>query len=461
MQKWKGEINIMVIHVMDGDIFKTDFNAPEIRDIFDEKSVVESWLMFEGILAEVQGELGIIPLKVAKEIKAKASLKHVKFERIVEINSKVKLASVATIRALAEVCEKDASEYVHYGSCSPELFENTLAFRIRKTMDIFERELHTIRSLLIRLADEHKHTLMVDRSHGQQGNPTTFGLVAGIWSDAIAKHIERFQESRKRILMGSLKGAFGNHASYYAIAGEKCLEMEKQVLKKLGLYPSRISIRRHMERFAEFLNLLSLLSITFEKICDDIFFQQRNEIGELEEPFDSENQIGSSTLPHKRNPVFSEAIIAWSKKIRSNASAFSETHMRDSHDIIGFAMEDIIIPETCILTGSILNSAKYILGNLKVKKDAMLKNLKLTNGLVMAEALMFALSKKTKKKQTAHHIFHKIAMESFEKCIPFNQCILENKDICIHLTKKEIQNLLNPENYLGMNDECIENIIRS
>jgi adenylosuccinate lyase len=183
---------------MDGDIFKTDFNAPEIRDIFDEKSVVESWLMFEGILAEVQGELGIITLKVAKEIKAKASLKHVKFERIVEINSKVKLASVATIRALAEVCEKDASEYVHYGSCSPELFENTLAFRIKKTMDIFERELHTIRSLLIRLADEHKHTLMVDRSHGQQGNPTTFGLVAGIWSDAIAKHIERFMQLQVR-----------------------------------------------------------------------------------------------------------------------------------------------------------------------------------------------------------------------------------------------------------------------
>ena len=451
----------MTIHVMDGDIFKTDFNAPEIREIFDEKSIVESWLMFEGILAEVQGELGIIPVEVAREIKSKATLKHVKFERIVEIHAKAKLASVATIRALAEACEKNASEYVHYGSCSPELFENTLSYRIGKVMDIFERELHTIRSLLIRLADKHKHTLMVDRSHGQQGNPTTFGLVAGIWSDAITKHIERFQEARKRILIGSLKGAFGNYASYYAIAGEKCLEMEKQVLKRLGLYPNRISIRRHMERFAEFLNLLSLLSITFEKICDDIFFQQRNEIGELEEPFDSENQIGSSTLPHKRNPVFSEAIIAWSKKIRSNASAFSETHMRDSHDIIGFAIEDLIIPETCILVGSMMNSIKHILGNLKVKKDAMLKNLKLSNGLIMAEALMLALSKKTKKKQTAHHIFHKIAMESFEKGIPFNQCILENEDICVHFTKEEIQTLLKPENYLGMNDKCIENIIRN
>jgi len=429
----------MTIHIMDGEIFKSAYIAPEIREIFDEK----------------------IPMKVAEEIKNKATLKHVKFERIVEINSKVKLASVATIRALAEICEKDAGEYIHYGSCSPELFENTLAYRIRKTMDIFERELHTIRSLLIHLADKHKHTLMVDRSHGQQGNPTTFGLVAGIWSDAIAKHIERFQEARKRILVGSLKGAFGNYASYYAIAGEKCLEMEKQVLKRLGLCPNRISIRRHIERYAEFLNLLSLLSITFEKICDDIFSQQRNEIGELEEPFDSENQIGSSTLPHKRNPVLSEAIIAWSKKIRSNASAFSETHMRDSHDIIGFYIEDLIIPETCILTGSMLNYAKYILENLKVKKDIMQKNLELSNGLIMAESLMLALSKKTKKKQTTHHILHKIAMEAFEKGIPFNQCILENKEICVHLTKEEIQNLLNPGNYLGMNDQCIEKVIRS
>ena len=451
----------MAIHVMDGEIFKADFNAPEVREIFDEKSIVDSWLMFEGILAEVQGELGIIPPEVAEEIKNKATLKYVKFERVVKLNAKIKLASVATIRALAEACEKNASEYVHYGSCSPELFENTLSYRIRKVMDVFEKELKTIQALLVHLADKHKHTLMVDRSHGQQGNPTTFGLVTGIWSDAIAKHIERFQESRKRILMGSLKGAFGNHASYYAIAGEKCKIMEEKVLKKMGLYPNKISIRRHMERFAEFLNLLSLLSITIEKICDDIFFQQRNEIGELEEPFDSENQIGSSTLPHKRNPVYSEAIIAWSKKIRSNASAFSETHMRDSHDIIGFAMEDLIIPETCILAGSMLNSIKYILGNLKVKKEAMLKNLKLTNGLIMAEALMLALSKKTKKKQTAHHIFHKIAMESFEKGIPFSQCILENKDIGAHLTKEEIQDLLNPGNYLGMNDKCIESILQS
>ena len=109
----------MAIHVMDQNIFKGDYNAPGIRKIFEEKSIVESWLMFEGTLAEVQGELGIIPVEVAGEIKNKATLKYVKFERIAEIHAKVKLASVATIRALAEACEKNAAEYVHYGSsCS-------------------------------------------------------------------------------------------------------------------------------------------------------------------------------------------------------------------------------------------------------------------------------------------------------------------------------------------------------
>jgi adenylosuccinate lyase len=450
----------MAVHVMDTEIFKVDFVAPEIREIFDEKSTVESWLLYEGILAEVQGELGIIPKEVAKEIRSKATLKHVKFNRIAEIYPKTKLASVATIRALAEACEHGAGEYVHYGSCSPELFENSLAYRIRKAMDVFEKDLATIRSLLNRLADEHRHTIMVERSHGQQGLPTTFGLIAAIWSDAVSKHIDRFHESRKRILIGDLKGGYGNYASYYAIAGEKCLEMEKKVLERLGLYPNRISLRRHIERLTEFMNLLSLLAITFEKICDDIFLQQRNEVGELEEPFDSANQIGSSTLPQKRNPVLCEAVMAWSKKIRSNAAAFADTHMRESHDITGFYMEDLVIPETCMLAGSMLNCVKYIFQNLDVKKDAMRRNLELSNGMIMNEALMFALSKKTGKKQTAHHILHRAAMESFEKGIPFNQYIAENAEIYDHLTKEEVQNLLKPENYLGLNDRCIDNVVK-
>ena len=442
----------MAIHPMETEIYKADYVAPEIREIFDERSIVESWLLFEGILAEVQGELGIIPEEVAKEIKTKATLRHVKFERIIEIYRKTKHPPVATVRALAEICERGAGEYVHYGLCSPELTENTLAYSLKRVMDIFEADLATIRSDLNRLADLHRHTLMADRSHGQQALPTTFGFIAAIWSDAVSKQIDRFQEARKRVLMGTLKGVMGNHASHYMIAGEKCLELEKRVLERLGLYSNRISFRRHLERWMEFLNLLSLLAATFEKICDDIFFQQRSEIGEVEEHFDIESQIGSSTMPQKRNPVQCEAIIAWCRKIRSNASAFSHAHMRESHDSIGFITEDLIIPETCVLSGAMLNAAKSLLENLVVKKDAMRRNLESSNGMIMAEAFMLGLSKKTGKKQTAHAIVHQAAMEAFEKGVPFDQYVLEYPSIRDHLTKEEIQGLLKPENYLGLND---------
>jgi len=450
----------MAIHVMDTQIYGADFAAPQIREIFDERSVVESWLMFEGILAEVQGELGIIPQDAAGEIKAKATLEHVRLERIAEIYRKTKLASVATIRALAEVCEHGAGEYVHYGSCTPELFENTLAYRIKKALEIFEKDLCRIRSHLNHLADVHRHTIMVDRSNGQQALPTTFGFIAAIWSDAVSKHIERFQDAKKRVLMGSIKGAVGNHASHYILAGENCLELEKRVLARLGLHPNRISFRRHMERLTECMNLLSLLAVTFEKICEDMFAQQRNEIGELQEPFDAESQAGSSALPQKRNPIQCGAIIAWCKKIRSNASAFAETHMRDAHDIIGFYMEDLIVPETCILTGAMLNTVKYILRDLVVRKDAMRKNVELSHGMIMAEALMLALAKKTGGKQTAHAIVQKAVMEAFGKGIPFKEYIVEYPPICNHLSKEEVQNLLNPEGYLGLSDACIEAVIR-
>ena len=451
----------MAIHPMETEIYKADYIAPEIREIFDERSIVESWLLFEGILAEVQGELGIIPVEVAKEIKTKATLKHVRFERIIEIYRKTKHPPVATVRALSEICERGAGEYVHYGLCSPELTENTLAYSLKRVMDIFEADLATIRSDLNRLADLHRHTLMADRSHGQQALPTTFGFIAAIWSDAVSKQIDRFQEARKRVLMGTLKGVMGNHASYYMIAGEKCLELEKRVLERLGLYSNRISFRRHLERWMEFMNLLSLLAATFEKICDDIFTQQRSEIGEVEEHFDIESQIGSSTMPQKRNPVQCEAIIAWCRKIRSNASAFSQAHMRESHDSIGFITEDLIIPETCVLSGAMLNVAKSLLENLVVKKDAMRRNLESSNGMIMAEALMLGLSKKTGKKQTAHAIVHQAAMEAFEKGVPFGKYILKYPSIRDHLTREEIQDLLKPENYLGLSDMCIDRVIQS
>jgi adenylosuccinate lyase len=444
----------------DINIFESYFAPLDIRSIFDERSVVESWLMFLGILAEVQGDLGIIPQEAAQEIQKKATLDYVDFNRIIDLYAKTKHSGLATVRALSEVCELGAGEYVHFGSSAPELWENTLAYRLKKAMVIFEEYLNDIRLSLNRLARIHRKTLMVERSLGRQALPTTFGFVAAVWSDAISKDLDRFKEAQKRILCGFLKGVIGTYASHYAIAGERCLEMERRVLEKLGLYMNQITFRRHLERLTEFLNLLVLGAQTFEKIFNDIYFQQRDEIAELEEPYGEEGPSGSSTLPQKKNPILCQGILARCKKIRSNAHAFAETHVNQSHDTISFSIENLIIPETCVLFGDMLHASKYVLANLKVNTEGMKKNLSLSNGLIMTESLMINLARRTGKKQMAHTIIHEASLKAVEEGKPFNEAILDNEMISRYFSKQEIQQILKPENYLGLIDMCIERVIR-
>jgi adenylosuccinate lyase len=208
------------------------------------------------------------------------------------------------------------------------------------------------------------------------------------------------------------------------------------------------------------MNLLSILTVTFEKIADEIFLLQRNEIAELEEPFDTEKQISSSTMPQKRNPNRCEMIKALSKKIRSNASAFSEIHMREERDHAPFYMQDLVIPETCILTSTILTAAEFVLGKLLVKKERMRENLEITKGLLMTEALMLELSKKTGKKETGFALIHQAAMEAFEKGIDFREYLIHYPEVQDHFTQEEIRKLLKPEAYLGLNDALIDGVIK-
>jgi len=451
----------MSLHVIDSKIYGADFASPEIRQIFSEESILQDWLDFEVALAEVQAEMGLIPIEAAREIKAKGNTRHVKIERVAEIYGQTMLSSVAMIRAFKEVCEGDAGEYIHYGATTQDLFDTTLAVRLKKTLDLFEAALQAIRAVLHRLADEHRHTLMAGITHGQQALPVTFGFIAAIWADMVAKHIDRFREARKRILVGTVAGAVGNFASFHFLLGERCYEMQRRVLERFGLQAPRINIQPQIERLTEFLQLQALLSVTFEKIADEIFLFQRNEFAQLEEPFDTARQISSSTMPQKRNPNRCEMIKALAKKIRSNCAGFSEIYMRDLRDHSPFYLEDLVIPETVILTDTMLQQARFVLQGLKVRKENMRRNLDLSQGQLMSEALMLALAKKTGKKETGFALIHQAAMEAFEKGIPFGEYIENFPPILESFTRKEIQELLKPENYLGLNDRLIDQVIRS
>jgi len=259
--------------------------------------------------------------------------------------------------------------------------------------------------------------------------------------------------------VGTVAGAVGNFASFHFLMGEKSYEMQQKVLERFGLHAPRINIQPQIERLTEFLQLMALMGVTFEKIADEIFLFQRNEFSQVEEPFDTEKQISSSTMPQKRNPNRCEMIRALAKKIRSNCAGFSEIYMREYRDHSPFYMEDFVIPETVILTATMLNQAKFVLKGLTVKKENMRRNLDITQGLLMTETLMLALAQKTGKKETGFALVHRAAMEAFEKRQPFGEYIENFPEILKYFTRAEIHELLKPENYLGLNDALIDQVI--
>lgn len=450
----------MSLHILDSSIYGKGFASARIRSLFEEENILQDWLDFEVALAEVQAELGLVPAEAAREIRAKGDTTHVRLARVAEIYDKTMLSSVAMIRAFKEACAGGAGEYLHLGATTQDIFDTTLARRLGRTLDMFMEDLGEIRASLNRLADAHRRTLMPGITHGQQALPVSFGFVAAIWSDMLRKHIERMAEARKRICVGTVSGAVGNFASFAFLLGDQAQEMQDKVLARFGLASPPISVQPQIERWTEFLQLLALMSVSFEKIADEIFLFQRNEFSLLEEPFDTAHQISSSTMPQKRNPNRCEMIKALAKKVRSNCAGFSDIYMREMRDHSPFYMEDFVIPETALLASTILEQAKFVLAGLKVKADNMRRNLDLTEGALLTEALMLALAKKTGRKETGFALVHQVAMESFEQGQPFADYAAGLAGIREHMEEDEIRAVLDPANYMGLNDRLIDTVIK-
>ena len=450
----------MATNLVDTIVFGPIFDN-ESKAIFDENSVLESWLMFEKTLAKVQGDLQIIPKDLAEEIWNKADLKNVSFEKISRYFLETGLVSVALIKALQDVCSMEAGEYIHYGATSQDLYDTSLAIRLKKFMSLLIRNLKEIRDLLLTLATKYKKTLMIGRTHGTHAIPITFGFKMAILAETFDTHLRRAQEIYPRIIVGSLSGAVGTFASFKAINKANPLEIEKRVLHELGLESPLISIQPTIERCCELLNFLSLVSITGEKLAQDFFTLQRQEISEIKEPPSGSKDISSTTMPHKQNPKGCELIIGLSKLTRSYAYALMESPMKDERDRSPFWVEDIAFPQACILTMTILCTLKKILKGLEVFPKKMEKNVYMTKGLIMSENVMIEITKKTGKKQSAHEWVSKATARAIEKKLPFEEILLDDQQIRKHLSSQEIKELLDPLKYLGMVDELIERLCNS
>ena len=422
------------------------YGTPEMLRVFEEEARVQKLLDVEAALALSHAEVGNIPKKDAEKIASMANTKHVKIERVKTIEKEIKHDIASLVRALSEVSGASGA-FVHFGATSYDIVDTANALQLKDAEAIIEKRLFELKTILQKQAGQHKNTLMIGRTHGQHALPTTLGFKFAVWGYELARHIERLQESKKRVLVGKISGAVGTQAGL----GEHAEKIQELVMKKLGLDAAEISTQIvQRDRYAELISIYAMIASSLENFATEIRELQRPEIAEVFEAFEASKQVGSSTMPHKQNPETCERVCGLARIIRSLSTPTLEDMVTwHERDLTQSSAERFILPESNILLDYILSLMCTIVANLRVDKEKMLQNLTLTQGRMMSESVMMALTKKGVNRQDAHELLRKLTIQSAAEKREFKQILLEEKLVSAKLTEKEIDKALNPKNYLG------------
>ena len=422
------------------------YGTPEMLNVFEEEARVQRLLDVEAALALAHAEVGDIPRKDAEKIASMASTRYVKVERVKAIEKEIKHDIASLVRALAEVCGSSGA-YVHLGATSYDIVDTANALQLKAASEIIEKKLAALKSILQKQAARYKETVMIGRTHGQHALPITLGFKFAVWGYEVSRHLERLNDCRPRVIAGKVSGAVGTQASL----GEHAARIQELLMKRLGIHAAEISTQIvQRDRYAEFVCLQAMIASSLENFATEIRELQRPEIGEVFESFEKEHQVGSSTMPHKRNPETCERVCGLARIVRSlSVPALENVVTWHERDLTQSSAERFILPESCILTDYLLFLMGNIVANLRVDEQRMLMNLDLTQGRAMSEAVMMALVAKGVNRQKAHELLRKLTIKSEVEKRHFREILLEDTLVCGKLNEKEIDETLDPKNYLG------------
>jgi adenylosuccinate lyase len=444
----------MASGVFDDALLRHIWGTDELRAIFNDANRVQKWYDFEAALALEQAEMGIIPRAAAQEIAARARAAEVDLEAIGAEIRRIKHPLVPALRALQANCRDGHGEYIHYGPTTQDVLDTATVLQLKEAHAIFLRDLKAIGRELYRLAEAHRSTPMAGRTHGVQALPITFGHKCAVWLSETGRHHERLRQLEPRVFVGSMTGAVGTQASF----GPRAPELERRLMKRLGLGVADINWQPARDRFAEYACALAMLGATLGKIANEILILQHDEIGELAEPF-SAGKVGSSTMPHKRNPIVVEAAVAVSRALRYNAALMLEVMMTEhERDASGWRAEWKALPESCLMAGALLAAMKSVLSGLEVDVARMRANLDRLGGFLLSERVMFALAEKLGK-QTAHELVYEVSMHGLEHGLSFAAALERDERVRQALTREELAALLDPATYVGLAPQIVERVL--
>ena len=441
--------------VLDSILLQNNFSTPEIRLIWGDENKVSKQLAVEVALAKIEGELGIIPKTAAQQIIEKAKVEHLNLLALQKESAQKRHSLIALIHALQELVGTEAGEYVHYGVTTQDIVDTGIMLQTKEAYDVIVQHSKALIQTVAALAQKHRSTLMMGRTHGIHAIPITFGVKLAIWLDELLRNHKRLRQLEcNEVFVGSISGAVGTYAAFDG----RGIEVERLTLAELGLVVPNISWQPSRDRFSEFATTLGIYAGTLGKIGHELFTLMKTEINEIHEPF-RKGEIGSSTMPQKRNPALIEGVASLTQPIFSDDSVILQSMLIDGErDAIHWRNEWVALPEITSYLDAQLVQLTYILSELEVNTVQMRKNLDIQGSLPYSERIMFKLGKVIGK-QTAHELVYQAAMKAIENHDDFISLLYQEPTVSTHFSKETIQSWIVPENNIGENLAKVDDVV--
>lgn len=432
-------------HIVDSGFYSASYTTAEAREVFCDIYRYQRWLDVEVALAMAQDELGLIPSTAAENIRNNARIENLDLEAIRQGLKVTSHSLMPLLDALRQTCDREAGQFIHFGATTQDIQDTAQVLEIRDILTIVERDLKLIIHQVILLAEKYDYLVTIGRTHSQHALPMTMGLKMAVWLDELWRNFERLEGTKQRVLVSQLFGGVGTMDPF----SDKAFSLLENFSARLGLEAPNVAWHAARDRITEYLTTLAMISGTLAKIADEIRCLARNEIGEMEEPFQM-GKIGSSTMPHKRNPEMCEQVVVLSKLINSNASlGFDGLISEHERDYRSVRLEWVTVTDTSLFACGLLALMKHILGDLIIHEDKVRKNVEKAAPLISTEALMFFLGKSIGK-QTAHTLIYETSMEAIETGKPVLDLLMDRTEIKGKFSREEIKKTISPESHIGM-----------
>jgi adenylosuccinate lyase len=425
------------------------YTLPEMGRIWSEENKFRTWLEVELLACEAMVELGQVPREAYETIRRKAGFD---IEGIQRIEARVHHDVIAFLTHVAERVGPEA-RFLHKGMTSSDLLDTALGALLKQAGDLLLARLDRLRGTVKRRAEEHRHTVMVGRTHGVHAEPITFGLKLLLWYEELGRRRETLARAVRLVSCGKISGAVGTYAHVDP-------RVERYVCERLGLQPASVSSQIvQRDRHAEFLSAVALVGCTLEKIALEVRHLQRTEVLEAEEFF-QEGQKGSSAMPHKRNPILAERICGLARLLRTNAlAAMENVALWHERDISHSSVERVILPDSTILLDYLLERCDWLVGNLLVYPERMRENLDRTGGLVFSQRVLLALVDSGLTREEAYSVVQEAAMETWRGQGNFRENLEKRPVVVERLGRDGLDRLFDLDELLARVDAIFDRVL--